>query len=121
MELPSPRWLDFDHQEYRYVQAGVINGGQFEPQSISILPDQGFELDFAIKLTMEEGQGILPKSHVVIGIKLQEIESMLQVAIKGRQDTILRVTRKPDEGRFADAVEVIKRKVIDALNMDLVK
>ena len=117
LELASATWVDHDGAIKRYVDIGSTESGEFKRVHPMTFQGDDLQYSFALKITLEEGANVLPKSSYIQHISLKGSESGIAVTLQGTDRVIMSAQNEASDGQFASVVEAIKLRLIGALTV----
>ena len=117
LELTSTTWADHDGATKRYVDIGSTESGEFKRVHPMTFQGEDLQYSFAVKITLEEGANVLPKSAYFQQISLKGSESGIAVTIQGTDKVVIIAPNEPADGQFANVAEAIKSRLIGALTV----
>lgn len=117
LELASATWVDHDGAIKRYVDIGSTESGEFKRVHPMTFQGDDLQYSFALKITLEEGANVLPKSSYIQHISLKGSESGIAATLQGTDSVIMSAPNEASDGQFASVVEAIKLRLIGALTV----
>lgn len=117
LDLSSATWADHDGAIKRYVDIGSTESGEFKRVHPMTFQGDDLQYSFALKITLEEGANVLPKSSYIQHISLKGSASGIDVTLQGTDRVIMSTPNEASDGQFSSVVEAIKFRLIGALTV----